>query len=97
MPMYDNEEWNYMYDELNIFLESHDPSDLLHIASDVTIRWERRKDRESKLPNAIPIEWLEKKIEKCKSSKDLYPQLFEEIMTIVIAEWRKENEKQYTD
>jgi len=41
---------------------------------------------------AIPIEWLEKKIEKCKSSKDLYPQLFEEIMTIVITEWRKENE-----
>ena len=42
--------------------------------------------------DAIPVEWLEKKIEKCKSSKDLYPQLFEEIITIVITEWRKENE-----
>ena len=43
--------------------------------------------------DAIPIEWIEKKIEKCKSSKDLYPQLFEEIMTIVIAEWKKENDR----
>lgn len=92
MPMYANEEWNYMYDELNMFLESHNPSELLHIASDAALHWECKKDRESKLPNAIPVEWLEKKIEKCKSSKDLYPQLFEEIITIVIAEWRKENE-----
>ena len=48
--------------------------------------------REAPTVEAIPVEWLEKRIEKCKSSKDLYPQLFEEIMTIVIAEWRKENE-----
>jgi hypothetical protein len=92
MPMYANKEYDYLYDELSEFLESHNPSELLNIASNAVSDWEYKKDKESKLPNAIPIEWLEKKIEKCKSSKDLYPQLFEEIMTIVIAEWRKENE-----
>lgn len=92
MPMYANEDWDNMYDELNMFLKDHRPSELLQVVSDATIHWECRKDEEAKLPNAIPIDWLEKKIEKCRSSKDLYPQLFEEIMTIVIAEWRKENE-----
>ena len=91
MPMYANDDWDYMYDELGTFLRDHDPSELLNILSDAMISWECRKARENKLPNAIPIEWLENKIEKCKSSKELYPQLFEEIMTIVIAEWKKEN------
>lgn len=102
MPMYANKDWDYMYDDLTEFLEAHNLSELLHVASDAAIRWECKQKREK--AETIPVKWIEGWLDKFQEKNGYRNIIAPKSITIedttiilpcvpdMLEDWRKENE-----